>query len=322
MSFDWQNPPWDVLHRLRDGFLSGRTQSDYWRSRSDLAAYDATFAERIGWKWDAVLAEARQRGMLAGRNEPLALVDWGCGSGIASRRIVAAFGPERFARAVLLDRSETARAYARERLQRVYPQLEATHELPREPFLLALSHVVTELSDASFTELVALAQRATAVLWVEPGTPAVSARLVEAREQLRAAFAIIAPCPHQDVCGLITGRREGDWCHNFAEPPSEVFQSAAWQRFGKELGIDLRSLPVSFLALERRAQRPAPSGLARVLGRPRGFKPYVESISCEHPAVLTRRLPRRADKRFCKHLEKDVGFSELHAPPVLGDPVS
>ena len=39
-------------------FLAGTAgQSDYWQSESDLASYDLTFAQRIGWKWDWVLAD-------------------------------------------------------------------------------------------------------------------------------------------------------------------------------------------------------------------------------------------------------------------------
>jgi hypothetical protein len=33
----------------------------YWRTTADLANYDATYGECIGWKWDHVLAGLRQR---------------------------------------------------------------------------------------------------------------------------------------------------------------------------------------------------------------------------------------------------------------------
>ena len=47
-----------ALDRLRARFLDGSNAGGgYWRSEAELALYDTTFAERIGWKWDAVLAE-------------------------------------------------------------------------------------------------------------------------------------------------------------------------------------------------------------------------------------------------------------------------
>ena len=42
---------WESLERMRAAFLGGTAGAqDYWRNESDLAAYDATFAQRIGWK--------------------------------------------------------------------------------------------------------------------------------------------------------------------------------------------------------------------------------------------------------------------------------
>ena len=53
---NWTALDWKTLDRLREGFLSGSAaKGPYWKSRDDLAHYDATYAERIGWKWDAVL---------------------------------------------------------------------------------------------------------------------------------------------------------------------------------------------------------------------------------------------------------------------------
>jgi len=58
---------WAALDRLRAIFLRGEPAAEpYWRDAGDLAAYDATFGERIGWKWDAALAELRQRGWRPG----------------------------------------------------------------------------------------------------------------------------------------------------------------------------------------------------------------------------------------------------------------
>ena len=72
---DWSEIDWRALARLRANFLQGSAgQGDYWQRESDLASYDATFAQRIGWKWDYVLAELSRRGWSPPRGE---VFDWG-----------------------------------------------------------------------------------------------------------------------------------------------------------------------------------------------------------------------------------------------------
>src|SRR6266567_513207 len=78
-----------TLAALRTRFLDGSNAGGgYWRSEQELALYDASFGERIGWKWDTVIAELRER-----RWQPRAkhVVDWGCGSGVAGRRVFGAW---------------------------------------------------------------------------------------------------------------------------------------------------------------------------------------------------------------------------------------
>ena len=92
---------WELLARLRERFLGGRgaTLRDYWDSARTLELYDGTFGQRIAWKWRAVLAEIALRG---GLGKVASVVDWGCGSGIASREFAVHSGAERY---VLWDRS-------------------------------------------------------------------------------------------------------------------------------------------------------------------------------------------------------------------------
>src|SRR5262245_48066339 len=107
---NWDTLDWPALNRLRETFLNIRTGGDsYWTSPSDLESYDATFGQRIGWKWNAVL-----RGLNARRWSPPAreVVDWGCGSGIAARRVIEAFGAERFDTLRVHDRSPLAMEFA------------------------------------------------------------------------------------------------------------------------------------------------------------------------------------------------------------------
>src|SRR3954470_4086812 len=104
---NWETLDWEILDRLRETFLSrDKTAGPYWHTITDLECYDFTYGERIGWKWDAVLRELKARGW---KPTPGATVlDWGCGSGIAGRRVIQAFGPDHFSRLLLHDHSALA----------------------------------------------------------------------------------------------------------------------------------------------------------------------------------------------------------------------
>ena len=46
---DWGDINWPALEKLRASFLSGAPGGlDYWQDETQLASYDATFAQRIG----------------------------------------------------------------------------------------------------------------------------------------------------------------------------------------------------------------------------------------------------------------------------------
>lgn len=266
----WEELDWAVLDRLRDQFLSGdAARGPYWTSREDLANYDLTFGERIGWKWDAVLRELDQRGWRPAPSEPnpggIAVLDWGCGSGVAGRRVVSWLGAGRVAALRVWDQSGLAADFAATAAEARFPGLRVEAVTPGflagdAPIgILVVSHVLNELSEASLPALRALASRADAILWVEPGTRECSRALVELREPLRERFRVVAPCTHQAACGLLAPENARHWCHHFAAPPAAIFADSDWVKFGRRAGIDLRSLPYSLLALERRAGRPGGS---------------------------------------------------------------
>jgi len=155
----WQTLDWAALDRLREQFLAGeRSPDSYWRSHGDLANYDFTYAQRIGWKWDAVLRELRLRGW---RPPAGPLLDWSCGSGVASRRVIQCFGASHFTALRVFDRSPVAMQYAMEQATKRFPAL-AAESLPAnsdalEPSTnssaagagtLVISHVLNELDEA------------------------------------------------------------------------------------------------------------------------------------------------------------------------------
>jgi SAM-dependent methyltransferase len=295
----------DRLRLLRGIFVSFEVRAGdaepYWDSAEELALYDETFAQRIGWKWDAVLEELRRRGRLpAGKT----VLDWGCGTGIAARRFVAA--RRGIERVFLVDHSEAAVEFAGERLREEHGSLEVHAGLSAEPVdVLLVSHVLDELDQAQLEPLLALAEGAAAVLWVEPGSKHTSRRLGELRARLAAVHDVLAPCTHQAACGALA--REDAWCHLFARPPQAVYTEGKWSEFGRELGIDLRALPYSFLALARRGTFALDGPGARLLARPRLTRGRAEFELCDAHGVRHVDFLQRTDKKLFKELDDVAG---------------
>lgn len=288
---------WPALHRLRAAFLDGTAGAqDYWQTESDLASYDATFGERIRWKWDFVLGELKRRSWSPPGGTVL---DWGCGTGVASRAFRDHCGAAGINRWLLSDRSPLAMQFAARQITGAPVWLEAN---PGAANLVLLSHVLTELTPAALAELLALVRQATAVIWVEPGTYAVSRRLIAIREELRGEFQLVAPCPHQAACGMLAAGNDRHWCHQFAPPPLAVFTDGDWARFGKVAGIDLRSLPVSFLVLDKRPV--APADRPRVIGRARVYKAHALVLECAADGVRELRVTKRAAPELFRRLKK------------------
>jgi len=313
---NWETLDWEVLDRLRETFLSGdKTAGPYWHTITDLECYDFTYGERIGWKWDAVLAELKSRGW----SPPAGgvLLDWGCGSGIAGRRVLEAFGAGKFSRVVLHDHSALALDYAEHRARQTWPALAVERADTRflrgqEPIgLLVISHVVNELDEIAQAELAELAARAEAILWVEPGTHVMSRALGGWRENLRDKFQLIGPCPHQGPCGVLAAGNERHWCHFFATPPPGVYADSGWVRFGQRAGIDLRSLPYAFLALDRRPSTFDP-GYSRIIGEPRLYKGYAKIFNCDAGGAAELMLQKRDAPELLKAFKHDGAGTDFH----------
>jgi SAM-dependent methyltransferase len=305
----WSGADWGRLRELREGFLraeQGERPGEYWSSRRDLELYDASFARRIGWKWEAVLdeLEARARaadtGVLPGGGT---LVDFGCGTGIATRTVLGRGLGAR--RVFLLDRSPDAARFAAEQVSGRFPDVGLELSAPAAGVridLLLASHVLDELDEAGRAGLLALVRSSETVLWVEAGSRATSRALSALRDELESEFDVIAPCTHRARCGALLS--DTDWCHFFARPPAEAFTSAGWRKMATELGLDLRSLPYSFLALRR---APAAHGGARVLGRPRILKGRAVLDVCDERGVREVTLLERTDPALYRRLERSAG---------------
>jgi len=331
---NWEQLDWAALDRLRAGFLSG-TAADgpYWQSLSDLASYDLTYAERIGWKWDALLDELARRGWRPPSDG--LLLDWGCGSGVAGRRALAAFGAGTFSALAVWDHSPLARTFAATRARETFPALPVSEfaDTGQPIGLLVVSHVLNELPSDARAHLLGLIARAAAVIWIEPGTHADSRSLAAVRDQLRAGHRIVAPCTHHESCPLFQATHERDWCHFFAPPPTGIQNHSEWVRFSHRAGIDLRSQAYSCLVLDRADTATfttvgAPA--ARLLGRAEVFKPYARFLACDATGLHELELPKRVAPALVKRLDKNPPvplYSLVHdgrraseMTPLVSDP--
>lgn len=335
---NWEKLDWEVLDRLRQTFLSDdKTAGPYWHTITDLECYNLTYGERIGWKWDAVLAELRRRGWTppagataAGGEPSRTILDWGCGSGVAGRRCVDFFGAGNFAALLVHDHSELAMDYSEHLGRKQFPALtvsraDASWLRSDEPIdVLVLSHVLNELDEAACAELSTLCARARTILWVEPGTHEVSRALGGWREKLRAAgLQAVAPCPHNTACGVLAAGNERHWCHFFASPPPSLYADSGWVKFGQRAGIDLRSLPYCFLVLDRPTPslrpasrlnnaEPVSVGLSCILGEPRHYKGYAKVFNCDASGVSELMLQKRDAPELFKSLRRGAGPNLRH----------
>lgn len=326
---------WLGLERLRASYLDhGHTKrppsleplADYWTDSRLLASYDATFAARIGWKWNAVLEELSGcSSMFFNSDTPSYLYDWGCGTGIATRQLLTAWGHQRFTGTYLFDRSQLAIQFASRQLEKLAANLRHAVWRPddgfsQRPAILLVSHVLTELDSNALQGLARLAEAADAFIWVEPGIPRASASLIQIREQLSARMTVVAPCPHSEKCGLMTPENAQHWCHHFAKAPNAAFTSAGWRMFSERMGIDLRSLPVSFLAMEKKPsdspQSSATTAPRRVIGRVRAYKAFLKFLGCDIGGVQEHTLQKRDNKELYKKMTK-FNFKFMLPPDSL-----
>lgn len=291
------------IQRLRELFLDDQRGAaalpDYWRNRDDLDAYARLLAVRIGWKWDAALRECRERGMA--RSDGGLILDFGCGSGIGALRYLHWFGGRQL---LCHDRSAVAMAYAVSAAKAAQPAVDAS-ALPDlgdvTPDVLLVSHVLGELDDQGMAALQRAIDRSQRVVIVEPGNLRVARRLSALRDALLGPWHIVAPCPHALRCPTLA--TDGDWCHFFAPPPPEVFTDGEWVKTAREVGIDLRALPFSFLALER-APQPTPPPPNRVLGRPDLGKHEARVQTCTATGLQVHSVTKRHQPELWRKLKK------------------
>lgn len=290
-----QEPPninWDRLRGLRDLFLQpDPIPEPYWSSNTLLRDYDITLGERIGWKWDAVLRELDLRGW---RPPSSAITDIGCGTGVAARRLLNAY-PGHFKKVTLWDRDARAMKYAKQKIRHEHPDLKVVcaQAFPETHALTLVSHVLTELNDERAAGVVEGIEGSRGVIWVEPGTYAMSRLLIEIREALRERYKLLAPCTHQNACGLLAEGNEPHWCHHFAPAPDDAHRDPFWGRFRREMNLDIGPVAYSFLVLGR--EDPGQEDLSHLVGDPVRFPKFLRVLNCQADGVTDMVCSRKAD---------------------------
>lgn len=289
----------EVLKRTRENFLkdSLAKSRDYWRDQETLQAYDETFARRILWKWQAVIHELESLGTTIPEGN---ILDFGCGTGVASEATSKLAKRQVF----LHDRSRIAMDFACQKLLKMTIDAGICPDPDKHDFSTCIvSHILNELEDSQFLELTAQIRRASLLILVDAGTPEVAKRLAALRRVLlQERWKVIAPCTHNKPCPIESSA--DDWCHFHAQPPREIFQDADWRLLANEVGIDLRSLPVSYLVMTKdndAAKFRADCG--RLIGHPKQLKFGIRCYKCSENGYEDVQI--KMPKNQVKEIQRD-----------------
>lgn len=294
------NDDWQRLRKLRDRFLHDASEN-YWSTQRDLELYDLVFAARINWKWSAVLQSLTRIGWKPQSDK---IIDWGCGTGVASRQVAPW---SNIKDVTLIDQSSLALDFATQELreQGILCHRQSLESALPTSSLLLLSHVLGELSEKEAMALASKAATVDEIIWVEPGSRDTSRKLSQLRAIfLQAGHQLLAPCTHAFSCPMLQPENERHWCHFFAQPPTEIFQSAFWNEASHRLGIDLRSLPYSYLAFSRHHSSSYSREAERLIGHPRSYKGYGKLFCCGASGAHERMLQKRDNPELFKKLIK------------------
>jgi len=311
------------VQRLMAAYRSGELpEAPVMASRSDAAAYAAY---RMPATAAATAAAIRETRLALPGWTPAALLDFGAGTGGAAWAVAAELpgvgsmtlleqSPEavRLGRAILAAsgaaplrsaswqswRLPAAADPAAARAAELSRGGQRCSDLPRADLATA-AYILAELTPAQQAALVGLAGRAaSAVLLVEPGTPAGHRRILAARDQLLAAgYLVAAPCPHQLSCPLAT---EGEWCHFGARLPRS---SVHRQVKGADLAYEDEKF--SYVAMVRPDVAGAPDWPAgRVVRRPQQRKGLVILDVCADDGTSRRELVSKSKGDAYKRARK------------------
>ena len=258
------------------------------KSEADALAYALA---RMPATYAAVAASLNALTEIVPDLAPKTLLDVGAGPGTASWAAAEAFPSlQDF---TLLDANATLSRLALE-LARGSTRLAGCRYLPGDAGdnlaeaspadIVVASYVIGELSEGDQRALADAmwAKARHALVVIEPGTPAGTARILALRQQLTASGAFVAaPCPHEQRCPLAPP----DWCHFSQRLPRS-------QAHRQIMGADVPFEDERFIyvALTR---TPAAARVSRVLTPPDVGKAEIVAKLCTPQGLAVTRLPRR-----------------------------
>lgn len=263
------------------------------KSDADALAYALA---RMPATYAAVAASLNALTEIAPNLAPETLLDVGAGPGTASWAAAEAFPSlQDF---TLLDANATLSRLALD-LARDSSRLAECRYLPgdaggnlaetSQADLVIASYVVGELGEADQRKLTEAmwAKARQALLVIEPGTPAGTARILALRQQLIAAGAFVAaPCPHEKPCPLTAP----DWCHfNQRLPRSQAHRQI------KGAEVPFEDERFIYVALTR---TPPESRASRVLAPPDVGKAGITAKLCTEKGVVIAKVPRRVKAAY------------------------
>jgi ribosomal protein RSM22 (predicted rRNA methylase) len=262
-------------------------------TRADVAAYAAARLPATYAATRVVLGELARR---APSLEPRSQLDLGAGPGTA---LWAAADVWPGLATVTAVEAEPAMAELGQALARAGPPVLAgarwlrgmlPEAVPDEPFdLVTLGYVLAELDESSQAQTIERAWRhATALVVVEPGTPAGYRRVLAARAQLLGGGATLAaPCPHEGPCPWADTE---EWCHFAVRLPRSAAHRAAK---AAELGHEDEKL--SYVAVTR---GPAVRTTSRVLRHPQVRSGHVLVELCSDGGIELETVSKRERERY------------------------
>jgi ribosomal protein RSM22 (predicted rRNA methylase) len=162
--------------------------------------------------------------------------------------------------------------------------------------LVTAAYLLGELAGEQQRHLVELAlAAASAIILIEPGTPAGHRRILAARGQLLAGgFTVAAPCPHQLACPLNV---PGDWCHFAAR-----VQRSSVHRQAKGGKLSYEDEKFAFVAATRGLADKLPG--ARVVRRPQQRKNLVALSLCAEDGNAREQLITKSEGPYYRAARK------------------
>lgn len=262
-------------------------------SEADAAAYALT---RLPATYAAGLRAMTEAALRAPAFSPRSLLDAGAGPGGAAWAALETW-PQIEAVARLDSNPAFLELAARlaadgpdplRRAQALRGDLTAQGVWPTSDLVVA-SYALAEIPPARQAEVVSALWTACegVLVLVEPGTPDGWRRILQARETVLAAGAVLlAPCPHAAACPVAAP----DWCHF-----SQRLPRSREHRLAKGGDAPFEDEKFAYLAAARPQIGVAPPA-PRVLSPPRAAKPGITLKLCTPEGELAARFVARRDK--------------------------